>query len=269
MIFVEQNTNQVIVKTLLQFLFKCQYEECKELIKMDNYYHHLESCQYSPYVCLGCNYKNIKKNVEFHCFNQCESLTKQCYFCKGNIIVANFASHTEICENAITACKYCKGNVQKKDCNDHLNVCDFLRIECPECKFVFNRKDLPTHLMKNECLSNIEFKKQEQINLKTLKELQNKNQLDLNLDKILKMHETERQYFNAQIETLNNNNISVLKTEISGLKNEIQETNNIASKFFCCQNCIECCKKDDKIGSHNTFNWKIFFIFVTVSILVK
>jgi hypothetical protein len=121
---------------------------CSEILDYENYYKHLENCEYFFYECNGCNMKGRKSEIKSHVL-KCEKLYKNCQFCFEKFTLTEIESHYETCQMFEMPCKYCSMNIKRYNFEKHFkSECKECPVVCEFCNISYKRKSEPDHTKK-------------------------------------------------------------------------------------------------------------------------
>ena len=126
------NFNQIhsnVLNILNNIEIKCPNQNCKEIIKYNNYWEHIKYCNYSLYICSNKFCINKKNNESFFVGNKneifehnkiCSLLEIECEYCYKTLYLYKKEEHLK--EKKII-CKYCDNMVEHFNFKNHIIYC--------------------------------------------------------------------------------------------------------------------------------------------------
>ena len=118
---------------------RCKNNGCSEIIKINDFYTHLNKCPFADYICNSPNCKFVGKlnQVKAHMLKCQKEVEKSCHYCKSNYPSIQIESHEEVCDLRKMSCKICGSNdIKLIAFDDHLKKCAYSnkKISCEICK---------------------------------------------------------------------------------------------------------------------------------------
>jgi protein-L-isoaspartate(D-aspartate) O-methyltransferase len=183
--------NILAINMLSKFSFACSIKDCGKQILYEDYFEHLNKCDYGSYQCSACKLIATKLNIINH-VNICDQIEENCKFCLGKFKRAIINSHIIICDERLIECEDCKKIFKFKELENHNSKCLEKKIKCGNCHMEFKRKAEKKHF-KKICL--IETKKLLDQKLLIIESLENNIEKKLitieNLEKKLNNYEDQ------------------------------------------------------------------------------
>ena len=128
----------------------CQNKDkgCKEISDYENYFKHIQNCEYFLYECIGCNMQGGKNLIKIH-VSKCEKLYKNCQFCFEKFSISEIESHYGTCQMFEFPCKYCSIDIKRYNLEKHIkSECKECQVYCEYCNSSYKRKYEPEHTKK-------------------------------------------------------------------------------------------------------------------------
>lgn len=241
--FQEQQLNKLTYKLLSKIKLKCSNKECNTIVDYENYYRHLNECDYSIFRCNGCGMTNNKRVISMH-VGLCDRIIEACNFCGNLFKRQELELHYKQCPEARLQCEFCDKEVKRENLNKHLEACEDRLITCKYCetKYLFKKEFEHT---KDVCFNDFKQRLKQSMNVNNYNtnyynnnrsnNSNDDNQEKQNLLKEIermkineKLHLAEKERMMKLLNTLENENL-VLKTR---LNNSGNNNNNSIGGFF-------------------------------------
>jgi len=145
-----EEMHPLIVATLNSILINCGNAGCKEVLKLDDYFKHLNKvCNFRLFSCKGeaCVVKLPKEEMEIHVAT-CQNIIKTCHHCNDNFTVDKIKIHEFSCGFLKATCEFCNKTFKKKDIPEHKEKCDYRKVMCNICLEVKTFIELEEHKIK-------------------------------------------------------------------------------------------------------------------------
>jgi len=132
------DAHNLIRNVLTDKKFTCNYAQfgCLEVPSYNDFFNHVEECQYFEVVCNFCQHSLPFINWTTH-IKTCKLKRIICEFCNKMIYLKDESTHKNICDEKVDTCNYCFEKMKNKELSKH--ECHKKPIVCKKCyKNMFN-----------------------------------------------------------------------------------------------------------------------------------
>ncbi len=127
--------NPILLKILKKIKVFCVYQDCKKMIKYEDFEQHILTCDFITYCCASndCNFVGKENAIKKH-IDQCENLLQTCSHCNESHKRKNLGQHEHECPKRILVCLFCKESMKKMELESHIEKCKYVGHLCKLCK---------------------------------------------------------------------------------------------------------------------------------------